>query len=218
MFPRRNTVAYQRFLSTGPIAFLPLEQEISSLVWSTSPQLAAVLRAVQPKVLAALVNAAFRLPDISVRYLNTILLEHAADPASLTPEQIAAEIRFREDSDAIDASSPLFASDPTSALTGIPPVGSEAFPLIITDVQPGTQAGFPLKLSHADSYVTERVALVGDAAHTVHPLAGQGLNMGLADAQALSETITSTMELGGDIGALTFGDTLSLISHALDSF
>jgi len=53
----------------------------------------------------------------------------------------------------------------------------------------GRVVAFPLKLMRAASIVGPRLALVGDAAHNVHPLAGQGLNLGLADAQSLAETI-----------------------------
>ena len=53
----------------------------------------------------------------------------------------------------------------------------------------GPRASFPLKSQHADRYVLDGLALVGDAAHAVHPLAGQGANLGLADAEALAHVI-----------------------------
>lgn len=51
------------------------------------------------------------------------------------------------------------------------------------------RASFPLTARHADTYYSGRVVLAGDAAHTIHPLAGQGLNLGLADARALTERL-----------------------------
>ena len=62
---------------------------------------------------------------------------------------------------------------------------------------------FPLSLAMARHFVKPRLALVGDAAHTVHPIAGQGLNLGYRDVAALAETIVEAHRLGLDIGALT---------------
>ncbi len=62
---------------------------------------------------------------------------------------------------------------------------------------------WPLAMHLARSYVAPRFALVGDAAHGVHPLAGQGLNLALKDAAALSEVIVETARLGLDIGSST---------------
>lgn len=59
---------------------------------------------------------------------------------------------------------------------------------------------FPLSLMHANSYASKRVVLIGDAAHTVHPLAGQGVNMGFGDAIALSKVIAEGVAVGSDIG------------------
>ncbi|OJY36577.1 MAG: hypothetical protein BGP06_21515 [Rhizobiales bacterium 65-9] len=61
-------------------------------------------------------------------------------------------------------------------------------------------AGFPIRYQVARAFVGDRVALVGDAAHVVHPLAGQGLNLGLEDAEALSARIIEAARLGLDAG------------------
>lgn len=57
-------------------------------------------------------------------------------------------------------------------------------------------------MTHADNYCSHRVALVGDAAHTTHPLAGQGLNMGQGDVEALVDALEKATQRGQDIGAL----------------
>lgn len=60
---------------------------------------------------------------------------------------------------------------------------------------------FPLKLQIAREFVAPRLALIGDAAHVVHPIAGQGLNLGLKDVAALAEMVVEAMRLGLDHGA-----------------
>jgi ubiquinone biosynthesis monooxygenase Coq6 len=76
------------------------------------------------------------------------------------------------------------------------------FPPRVIAVEENSRAAFPLKLNHVDEYTTSRIALVGDAAHTIHPLAGQGLNLGIADVKSLSATIQESLSLGQDIGLL----------------
>ena len=200
-FQSPNTIAYQRFLPTGPIAFLPLSPTESSMVWSTKPALAAALKSVDSSVLASLINAAFRLPEVSVRYLHDFLLSSVSSQKVLTADEVREEILWRERSHNIPATS-AYSSALTIKGIGIPPEDSESLPPLVTSIQPGTVGSFPLRYSHADAYIGDsgRAVLVGDAAHTVHPLAGQGLNSGLADVQALAQTIEVALLQGGDIG------------------
>lgn len=165
--------AYQRFLPTGPIALLPLPDNKASIVWSTTPALAAQLKQLSPADFTAMVNAAFRLLPTDIAFMLT---HHA----SVSP---ASELAWRETS-----------TDSTSL--GLP----ASFPRIAA-AQEGSVASFPLRMRHADTYTSHRVALIGDAAHTVHPLAGQGLNLGLADAESLAKYIADGMEKGMDIGS-----------------
>lgn len=161
-------IAYQRFLPTGPIAMLPLPGNRSTLVWSTTPLNAALLKSLQPQDFIALVNAAFRLSMVDLQFMHTM--------SSGQEDELAWRLQHTR----FDA---------------------RAIPQKVVGVQEGTIASFPLKMRHADTYIGERVALVGDAAHTVHPLAGQGLNQGQGDVESLAKTIDYAVSHGQDIGA-----------------
>jgi 2-octaprenylphenol hydroxylase len=126
--------AWQRFLPTGPLAFLPLADGRSSIVW-TLPEDEAV------RVLA-LDDDAFR---------NAL--------------GVASDYRL----------------GPIGAVT--------------------RRASFPLRLKLADRYEVGRVVLLGDAAHAVHPLAGQGVNLGLRDVAELRDTLLAARDAGRDFAA-----------------
>ena len=101
-------------------------------------------------------------------------------------------------------------SMPEAAATAIAALDDAGFlamlgPLLGTDAGAirldGPRFGYPLTLTLADSYVAPRLALVGDAAHGVHPIAGQGLNLGFRDVAALAEVLVDAKRRGEDIGA-----------------
>jgi 2-polyprenylphenol 6-hydroxylase len=125
-----GNTAWQRFLRSGPVAFLPLGDGRSSIVWSVARARAAALRA----------------------------LDQEAFGMALTEASGEA----------------LGRCDLTTKL-----------------------AAFPLKLQYALEYAKPHAVLLGDAAHVVHPLAGQGLNLGLLDCAALAQVLA---EAGPDFG------------------
>ena len=67
----------------------------------------------------------------------------------------------------------------------------------------GKRFSYPLSLVHAERYIDDRLALIGDAAHAIHPIAGQGFNIGVRDVAALAEVVVDTTRLGLDPGATT---------------
>ncbi|MED5509771.1 MAG: UbiH/UbiF/VisC/COQ6 family ubiquinone biosynthesis hydroxylase [Pseudomonadota bacterium] len=128
--------AWQRFLSEGPLALLPLpELNQCSIVWSLNSSSADRLLALSEVEFIAELNEACQLKPARI----TAISERAA---------------------------------------------------------------FPLQLRHADSYIKPGLALVGDAAHIIHPLAGQGVNIGLLDAATLTEVVLNAHQHGRDIGSL----------------
>ncbi len=73
------------------------------------------------------------------------------------------------------------------------------FPVVLGEFSVVKQGYFPLTRSHANQYVKGRLVLAGDAAHTINPLAGQGVNLGFADAQCLSALLIKQFAAGGDL-------------------
>jgi len=69
-------------------------------------------------------------------------------------------------------------------------------------IQVSQRYHFPLRMRHAKNYVQERIALIGDAAHTIHPLAGQGVNLGLLDAASLVDVMMTALHKRRDFSSL----------------
>lgn len=178
-----HATAYQRFLPAlgGPIALLPLPNNYASLVWSTTPRNAAYLKTLAPESLVAMVNAAFRLNQTDIEYMFTLPSSTSSALSTTSPQDMnrhESELSWRL------AHTPSRPSNPP----------------FIASLQAGTLASFPLRFRQSTTYISPHLALIGDAAHTIHPLAGQGLNLGLGDARSLAACIAYGAAHGMDIG------------------
>ncbi|CCG22691.1 Coq6 protein [Candida orthopsilosis Co 90-125] len=171
-----RSVGWQRFLTTGPLAILPLTEDNATIVWSSTPELSNILLKVNEAIFPHLVTAAMVLEEVDLNYIYSVLEE---DPNDFS---VLKDIEWR-----------LSKFDSRTL--------EESYPLPVLELVPNTRAKFPLKMSHADTYIAPRVALVGDAAHTIHPLAGQGLNMGQSDVAALVDALEQGASRGMDLGS-----------------
>ncbi|XP_063507910.1 ubiquinone biosynthesis monooxygenase COQ6, mitochondrial isoform X7 [Pongo pygmaeus] len=82
-------------------------------------------------------------------------------------------------------------------------VSARQLPPSVARVDAKSRVLFPLGLGHAAEYVRPRVALIGDAAHRVHPLAGQGVNMGFGDISSLAHHLSTAAFNGKDLGSMS---------------
>ncbi|GAA5999505.1 putative N,N-dimethylaniline monooxygenase COQ6 [Rhodotorula paludigena] len=201
------STGWQRFLPEGPIAFLPLSDTHASLVWSTTPAYAALIKSLPLDVLPHLVTAAFTIPYEQLRaFLDSILPPPAAPDAPAPPPPTFDSVTLIDQLKGMLLAYSQATYDPSNPSAALPPA--------VSSIAPRSVASFPLRLSHTSSYLglpssspssaiaqDLRTALVGDAAHTVHPLAGQGLNLGLADAFSLSALLARRARQGADLGA-----------------
>lgn len=194
--------AFQRFQPNGPIALLPIWDEnfacrkghcedkiYANIVWSTTPEEARELEELAE--------------DEFVARMNDLLQSGPTIPPSLVPDHLKesmpkplAAVFSGLDSLVQGANIGLSVSGATERRRGF------VVPPMITKVA-GKRFTFDLNLMHAKNYVSNRVALLGDAAHTVHPMAGQGLNLGLGDAECLTRNLKNAVESGMGIKGST---------------
>lgn len=165
-----NNVAWQRFLPTGPIAMLPLSNNYSCLIWTTTPGKAKYLKDLEDDSFVDAVNEAFW---------------HERDKNSTV---MSISHRYQEFLNSIFTDNQV--------IRQLPPT--------VVGVDPGSRASFPLSLTHASNYVKPRVALIGDAAHRLHPLAGQGVNLGFGDVSCLCRLVAEAVQSGSDVGSLYY--------------
>lgn len=176
--------AFQRFLSDGgPMALLPTySPNHAVVVWSTSPENIKQWKEASDEEF--------------VQHLNDCLME---GPQRIPP------LMEREPSSASDmVSNLLYGAERVLdtlhyglAMASHHPQPKFAVPPRISGIV-SPKTSFPLSCFQVQSYVKGRVALIGDAAHTVHPMAGQGLNLGLGDVQVLASSLKKASKSGMD--------------------
>lgn len=163
-----NIVAWQRFLPSGPIALLPLNDNQSSLVWSTGTTHAKeLLKMPEDQFVDELNHALWKV------YSRDSIISTATKNLNSLLQNLNL---------------------PSNAVRQLPPN--------IKSIEPNSRAGFPLGFGHATNYVANGVALVGDAAHRVHPLAGQGVNLGFGDACCIADLLADSDYSGRNLGSI----------------
>lgn len=198
-----TSTAFQRFLSTGPLAVLPVAssdstEPMGNIIWTTTSAEAAAL--------AAADDAVF------LNELNVALRDHEDDEAfPQQPQMPFVTVGGQSGAPPRDSASVLWQTAAQGLSAVLPRVGlmSEsglAQPAVMEPPEAtaivGKRGQFPLSLGHAPRYVSpeRRTVLVGDAAHNVHPLAGQGVNLGFGDVQSLADCLASAAATGRDVG------------------
>ncbi|GKZ00483.1 hypothetical protein MPSEU_001000800 [Mayamaea pseudoterrestris] len=180
--------AYQRFLTNGPLALLPtFSDHHAIIVWSTTPEIAK-----------RWINKEEDAAEL-VSHLNELLQQGPELLDSLWPseEQTSLPMPFRNILYGMEKVLETIQYGPAMGIQELQaPHRFAAPPLISSVVSP--RLSFPLKLQTASSYTLPRLALAGDAAHSVHPMAGQGLNLGLQDVAQLVQVVKKATDAGMD--------------------
>ena len=177
--------AFQRFLPTGPIALLPtFLDDHSIVVWSTTPALIKEWR--NNPDLASHVNSLLQEGPERVEPL----FESASGTSQIMPSPIHNILYGVEKVVELAHYGPsMLAQEMTGPFLSPSSIESITSP----------QFAFPLSCAQVTSYTAPRLALAGDSAHSVHPMAGQGLNLGLQDAANLVDVISKAHDAGMDL-------------------
>jgi len=179
-----NNTAWQNYLSTGPLALLPLWDGYASIVWSVPVPLAKKLKSLNDSEFLQELNKALRAIPQTDKWSS---FEGGSENNGL--HKLFGV--FGRELKAV-ADTAMAAAQLSDSYVCPPEVKHVCSP----------RMSFPLSFQQAKRYVQPRVALIGDAAHSIHPQAGQGLNLGLADAACLSTTIDQALLTGQDFGLL----------------
>lgn len=208
--------AWQRFLPNGPVAILPLRDNHASIVWSTTPSHADYLTNLSNDEFVNALNTVLTAePSL---FMEALRGDSSTPPtmttASSSTDNPDAHITSASTTDEYNVQKDTLWLDPLGTLlkTGnkiMHQLSTASFqsdpfrrpPLILSGI--GSRASFPLKFMKAHSYIAPRLALVGDAAHVVHPLAGQGMNLGLGDVDTLATLLATNIYNGNDIGSVS---------------
>eukprot|EP00985_Skeletonema_marinoi_P020746 scaffold12409_cov123-Skeletonema_marinoi.AAC.1 len=189
--------AFQRFLPHGPIALLPVWNSLNNddapiyanVVWSTTPSEANHLLSLSgTEFITTLNHHLCQGPNVNPPLLgnNNRGMPHIPIIGTIAKEM---DSLLRTANTALTMGT--WTESPSRNYFRMPPASARVV---------GPIMGFDLKLSHVQQgYTAPRVALVGDAAHTVHPMAGQGLNLGMGDVYSLSELIKEAVDSGMDV-------------------
>ena len=211
-----HNVAFQRFLPEGPLALLPVaDGAMSNVVWTTTPEEADRLVKLPHDAFAAEVHDALHGLG-KYRYDVGVVAESSAASSASEPlersdpfasfsamqDALVSRVLTPATRAAVDLSAAVDRAGGLGSGAGL--VGGPAFehPPAIVGAS-GARGAFPLAARVAGRYAVPRLALVGDAAHQVHPLGGQGVNLGLRDARLLVDALGRAAELGGDVGSAT---------------
>lgn len=190
---RSSVYAWQRYLGDGPIALLPLWKDYASIVWSVSVPEGRRLLALSEEEWIQEVNNALQSPRQGPPFSSSSSASFADEHSSSFPPWLSTLWSASQQARGELRGLAMAAVDTARLMD--PPL---APPLITSAV--GSRLSFPLQFQQASAYVAPRVALIGDAAHSIHPQAGQGLNLGLQDVNALAAVVTDAISTGSDFG------------------